>query len=61
MKQRLEELKQQFVNTRTEQERQTVMSSIQQMIDQDAEGVAECVLQQIRSTNEQADRMLLKK
>lgn len=61
MKQRLEEVKQQFVNTRTEQERQTVMSSIQQMIDHDAQGVAECVLQQIRSTNEQADKMLLKK
>ena len=61
MKQRLEELKQQFVNAHTEQERQFVVLSIQQMIDQDAEGVAECVLQQIRSTNEQADRMLLKK
>ena len=41
MKQRLEELKQQFVNAHTEQERQVVVLSIRQMIDQDAEGVAE--------------------
>ena len=45
MKQRLEELKQQFVNARTEQERQVVVSSIRQMIDHNAEEVAEWTLQ----------------
>ena len=61
MKQRLEELKQQFVNVRTEQERQVVMASIRQMIDLDAEDVAECVLQQARSANQKADELLGKK
>lgn len=58
MKQRLEELKQQFVNARTEQERQVVVSSIRQMIDNNAEEVAEWTLQQARSANQKADELL---
>ena len=61
MKQRLEELKQQFVNARTEQERQVVMSSIRQMIDHNAEEVAEWTLQQARSANQKAEGLLGKK
>jgi hypothetical protein len=61
MKQRLEELKQQFVNARTEQERQVVVSNIRQMIDHNAEEVAEWTLQQARSANQKADELLSKK
>lgn len=58
MKQRLEELKQQFVNARTEQECQVVVSSIRQMIDHNAEEVAEWTLQQARSANQKAEELL---
>lgn len=61
MKQRLEELKQQFVNAHTEQERQVVVSSIRQMIDHNAEEVAEWTLQQARNANQKADELLGKK
>ena len=61
MKQRLEELKQQFVNARTEQERRVIVSSIRQMIDHNAEEVAEWTLQQARSANQKADELLGKK
>ena len=61
MKQRLEELKQQFVNAHTEQERQVVVASIRQMIDHNAEEVAEWTLQQARNANQKADELLGKK
>ena len=61
MEQKIEQLKQQFLDARTQQERESIMSSISQLIDEDAQSVAECTLRQVRKANEQADDILRSK
>ena len=58
MKQRLDQLKQKFVNASSAQEQDAIMCEIKALISKDAEAVADCALQQIRESNEVADSIL---
>ena len=54
MKERLDELKQQFISATSEKERETIMLEIGNLVNEDAESVADCTLQQIRTSIDNA-------